>query len=391
MKKKIAILGSTGSIGSQTLDILKKEKKKINIILLAANKNSSLLIKQIKEFKVKNVIVKDLKSFNLIKKKFPKIKVYNDFKIIKSSNNLKFDYVMSAISGLNGLEPTISIIKKTKVIAIANKESIICAWNLINYELKKHNTSFIPVDSEHFSIWQLIKNKNKKNISEIFLTASGGPFLFTSIKKLNKINFKQAIKHPNWSMGDKISVDSSTLMNKVFEVIEARNIFDIEINKFKIIIHPNSYIHSIVNYNSGFSEMLFHPTDMKIPINNSLNKTTSFSNNFKKSVNFKKLNNLNFRKVNISRFSSVKILKLVPKNITLFNTVLIASNDILVEFFKMRKIKFQQITQYVFKIINLKKYSYTRFKKPSNLREIYNLMDDVFNTAHDICNVQKYE
>ena len=132
MKKKIAILGSTGSIGSQTLDILKKEKKKIDIILLTANKNSSLLIKQIKEFKVKNVIVKDLKSFNLIKKRFPKIKVYNDFKIIKSSNNLKFDYVMSAISGLDGLEPTISIIKKTKVIAIANKESIICAWNLIN-------------------------------------------------------------------------------------------------------------------------------------------------------------------------------------------------------------------------------------------------------------------
>ncbi len=391
MKKKIAILGSTGSIGSQTLDILKKEKKKIDIILLTANKNSSRLIKQIKEFKVKNVIVKDLKSFNLIKKRFPKIKVYNDFKIIKSSNNLKFDYVMSAISGLDGLEPTISIIKKTKVIAIANKESIICAWNLINNELKKHSTLFIPVDSEHFSIWQLIKNKNKKNISEIFLTASGGPFLFTSIKKLNKINFKQAIKHPNWSMGNKISVDSSTLMNKVFEVIEARNIFDIEIDKFKIIIHPNSYIHSLVNYNSGFSEMLFHPADMKIPINNSLNKTSSFSNNVKKSVNFKKLNNLNFRKVDVSRFSSVKILKLVPKNITLFNTVLIASNDILVEFFKMRKIKFLQITQYVFKIINLKKYSYTRLKKPSNLREIYNLMDDVFNTAHDICNVQKYE
>ena len=391
MKKKIAILGSTGSIGSQTLDILKKEKKKIDIILLTANKNSSLLIKQIKEFKVKNVIVKDLKSFNLIKKRFPKIKVYNDFKIIKSSNNLKFDYVMSAISGLDGLEPTISIIKKTKVIAIANKESIICAWNLINNELKKYSTLFIPVDSEHFSIWQLIKNKNKKNISEIFLTASGGPFLFTSIKKLNKINFKQAIKHPNWSMGNKISVDSSTLMNKVFEVIEARNIFDIEIDKFKIIIHPNSYIHSLVNYNSGFSEMLFHPADMKIPINNSLNKTSSFSNNVKKSVNFKKLNNLNFRKVDVSRFSSVKILKLVPKNITLFNTVLIASNDILVEFFKMRKIKFLQITQYVFKIINLKKYSYTRLKKPSNLREIYNLMDDVFNTAHDICNVQKYE
>ena len=391
MKKKIAILGSTGSIGTQTLDILKKKKNKIDIILLTANKNSSLLIKQIKEFKVKNVIIKDIKGFKLIKKKFPKIKVFNDFKTINSSNNLKFDYVMSAISGLNGLEPTIDIIKKTKVIAIANKESIICAWNLISRELKKHNTLFIPVDSEHFSIWQLIKDKNKKNIREIFLTASGGPFLFTSIRKLRKIKFEQAIKHPNWSMGNKISVDSSTLMNKVFEVIEASNIFDIEINKFKIIIHPSSYIHSIVNYNSGFSEMLFHIPDMKIPINNSLNITTGFSNNLKKSINFKMLNNLNFRKVDISRFSSVKILKLVPKDITLFNTVLIASNDILVEFFKIRKINFRQITQYVFKIINLKKYSYTRLKKPSNLREINNLMDDVFNTAHDICNVQKYE
>ena len=143
MKKKIAILGSTGSIGTQTLDILKKKKNKIDIILLTANKNSSLLIKQIKEFKVKNVIIKDIKGFKLIKKKFPKIKVFNDFKTINSSNNLKFDYVMSAISGLNGLEPTIDIIKKTKVIAIANKESIICAWNLISRELKKHNTLFM--------------------------------------------------------------------------------------------------------------------------------------------------------------------------------------------------------------------------------------------------------
>ena len=197
MKKKIAILGSTGSIGKQTIEIVRRDKKNFKILLLTANKNHFLLSKQIKEFRVKNVIVKDKKSYLILKKKFKKINIFNSFdkidKIIKS----KLDYTMSAISGFEGLKPTIKIIKKTKKIAIANKESIICGWNLIYNEMKKYQTKFIPVDSEHFSIWSIIKNVNPNNINEIIITASGGPFFKfknTKIKKTPEL----AINHPNW-------------------------------------------------------------------------------------------------------------------------------------------------------------------------------------------------
>ena len=151
---------------------------------------------------------------------------------------------MSAISGIEGLRPTINIIKKTKRIAIANKESLICGWGLIQKELKKYKTEFIPVDSEHFSIWSVIKDYQKSDIEKIILTASGGPFLNKKIKK--NVSLKDAINHPNWSMGKKISIDSATMMNKIFEIIEAKKIFDIELNKFEILIHPKSYIHAIV-------------------------------------------------------------------------------------------------------------------------------------------------
>ena len=224
--KKIAILGSTGSIGKQTIDIIRKDKKNFKILLLTANKNHNLLSKQIKEFKVKNVIVTNKKSYLILKKKFKKINIFNDLNKIDKIINSKLDYTMSSISGFDGLKPTIKIIKKTKIIAIANKESIICGWSLIKKEIDKHKTKFIPVDSEHFSIWSVIKNINPKNIDQIIITASGGPFLNLKNKKIKKTP-KLATNHPNWKMGKKISTDSATLMNKVFEVIEAKKIFNL--------------------------------------------------------------------------------------------------------------------------------------------------------------------
>ena len=219
--KKIAILGSTGSIGKQTIDIIRKDKKKFKILLLTANKNHILLSKQIREFKVKNVIITDKNSYLILKKRFKKINISNDIGKIDKFIPSRLDYVMSSISGFNGLKPTIRVIKKTKIIAIANKESIICGWNLINKELKRYNTKFIPVDSEHFSIWSVIKNVKKHDINEIIITASGGPFFNLKNKSIKKTP-KLATNHPNWKMGKKISTDSATLMNKVFEVIEAK-------------------------------------------------------------------------------------------------------------------------------------------------------------------------
>ena len=266
--KKIIILGSTGSIGKQTLEIIKKDKNKFKILLLSTDKNINLISKQIKTFKVRNIVVTNKKKYEILKKKFKKIRIFPDFKKIDKKLIVKADYTMSAISGIEGLRPTINIIKKTKRIAIANKESLICGWSLIQKELKKHKTEFIPVDSEHFSIWSVIKDYQKSDIEKVILTASGGPFLKKKIKK--NVSLRDAINHPNWSMGKKISIDSATMMNKIFEIIEAKKIFDIGLSKFEILIHPKSYVHAIVKLKNGLIKIIAHDTDMKIPISNSI-------------------------------------------------------------------------------------------------------------------------
>ena len=375
MKKKIAILGSTGSIGKQTIEIVRRDKKNFKILLLTANKNHFLLSKQIKEFRVKNVIVKDKKSYLILKKKFKKINIFNSFdkidKIIKS----KLDYTMSAISGFEGLKPTIKIIKKTKKIAIANKESIICGWNLIYNEMKKYQTKFIPVDSEHFSIWSIIKNVNPNNINEIIITASGGPFFKfknTKIKKTPEL----AINHPNWKMGKKISIDSATLMNKVFEVIEAVKIFNVDLNKFKILIHPKSYIHAIVKLNNGLIKIVAHETDMKIPIFNSI--YDSYSKSYKsKKININLLNNLNFKKVDSKKFPLIRVLNDISNKNTLFETLLVSINDELVDQFLKKQIKFEDISRKLKQIINHKIFSKYRSKRVNNLGQIEKLNEFV--------------
>jgi len=264
MKKKICILGSTGSIGKTTLEIISKNKKDFDVVLLSGNNNIKLLITQAKKFKPKYIY-----SNNFYFKE--KLKVFcndnninliDDFILLKK---IKFDITVAAISGIAGLIPTINIIKFTKKILIANKESIICGWKFILKELKKYNCHFTPIDSEHFSILNLIENKNVNSIKYIYLTASGGPFFGKKVD-LNKVTPSQAARHPNWKMGKKISIDSANLMNKVLEVIEASLIFNLPINKFKIIIHPQSLIHAIIEFNNGLSSMLYHNNDMKIPI-----------------------------------------------------------------------------------------------------------------------------
>ena len=278
MKIKISILGSTGSIGKSLLEIISKNKKNFEIVLLTAHKNFKELNEQCKRFKVKNVIITNYQSFVKFKKlnKNNFIKIFNDFKNLDKIFKNKVDYTMSSIVGIDGLEPTIRIIKYTNKIAIANKESLICAWNLILKELNKNKTTFVPVDSEHFSIWYALKNNLNSNVDKIFLTASGGPFLYLPKSKFSKIEIKDAIKHPKWKMGKKISVDSATLMNKVFEVIEAKNIFNIKMNDLIILIHKNSYLHAIIKFKNGLTKMIIHETDMKIPIFNTLYENKIF-------------------------------------------------------------------------------------------------------------------
>ena len=378
MKKKIAILGSTGSIGKTLFNLILREKKKFEFSLLTANKSHKILLKQAKALNVKNLIITNKKDYEILKQKTnnTKIRVFNDFTQLDKIFKKKIDYVMSSISGIHGLEPTIKIIKFTKKIAIANKESIICGWNLIQSQLNKHKTEFIPVDSEHFSIWYGLKNYKNTDLENIFLTASGGPFYKTSLSKFKKIKVSDALKHPNWKMGKKISTDSATMINKVYEVIEARKLFDINYKKIKILTHPKSYVHAILKFNNGLTNVIVHDTTMKIPIFNTLflNSDRKLETN---KVNIDILNNLNLNNVNSKRFPMIKLLDFLPDNHSLYETVIVAANDKLVELFLNNKIKFTDIQKNLFKII--KKNEFQKFKKisPKNITDITNLNDYV--------------
>ena len=377
MKKKIVILGSTGSIGTTLLDIINHNKKEYEIKLLTANKNYKTLLKQAKKFNVKNLIITNKKSYILLKKvnKNKNIRIFNNFECFNKIFNQKVDYTMSSIIGIDGLLPTLKIIEFTKNIAIANKESIICGWRFINAALKKNKTGFIPLDSEHFSVWSLLKDEKKNNIKKIYITASGGPFLKKKFENIKNIKPKFALNHPNWQMGAKISIDSATMMNKIFEIIEAIKIFNFDANKFEILIHPKSYVHAIVHYNNGLTKLLAHDTTMEIPIANAIyfGKNNYFHN---KSFNFKKLNDLNFLKPNIQKFPLLKILNYKFKN-TYFEVILVSINDGLVNMYLDGKIQYISIHKNMLKLLKDPFFVKYYLKKPKNINDIKLMVEKV--------------
>jgi 1-deoxy-D-xylulose-5-phosphate reductoisomerase len=270
MKKLISVLGSTGSIGLSTLKILDKKKNYFKPYLFSANKNYNLICAQIRKYKPVFFLINDEKVFVKVKKKFKS----KATKIINTLNNKDFkkisDISVLAIPGIAGLSPTIFMLRKSKKVLLANKESVICGWNIINNLSIKYKTKIIPIDSEHFSIFKLLNNVHLSEIKKVYLTASGGPFLNYKINKLKRIKPQDALRHPKWKMGKKITVDSSTLMNKILEYIEAQKLFKLEKNKLEILIHPESLVHAIVKFNNGLVKFIYHDTSMIIPIANAL-------------------------------------------------------------------------------------------------------------------------
>ena len=379
MKKKIIILGSTGSIGLSTVNIFKKDQKNFDVLLLSTNKNVKKIIKQAIFFKTKYLIISDYNSYLFAKSNYKNLnlKIYNTFSIInKIFKKKNIYYSMSAIVGIEGLKPTLELIKCSKNIAIVNKEALVCGWNIIKKNLFKYKTNFIPIDSEHFSIKCLLDANNIKLIKKIFITASGGPFLNYKTKQFKNIKIINALNHPNWKMGKKITIDSSTMMNKVFEIIEAKNIFNIPYEKISVLTHPNSYVHAIIQFENGLTKMLIHETDMTIPIYNSIyqNKKKIFTN---KDLNLELLNSLDFKKINKKTFPLIDILKILPNKNSLYETALITINDFFVNKFLEGRISYNFMVKSIYKNANSNEFKKLRNIKVENLTQIEKTIDNV--------------
>ena len=375
MNYKVVILGSTGSIGVTTLNSLYK-KKAYKIILLTAKKNIKKLYSQAVKFNVKDVIIEDKKSYNTFKRKFrdKNIRLHFSLKNINKILKKRVSYCINSISGIDGLYPTLKMIPLTQNILIANKESIICGWNFIERKLKFYKTNFIPLDSEHFSIWQLIKNDPHSQIEKVILTASGGPFLKKSNKNISNIKPKFALKHPNWKMGKKISIDSSTMMNKILEFIEAKKIFNLKNKDISILIHPQSFIHAIVFFKGKLIKLLAHETKMSIPISNALDIKQKYNKN-EIEKNFKYFNNLKFATPDKKKFPLLSVLNLIPDRSSYFETILITLNDMLVNKYLSGDINYQSIHK---NLLNLIKKSYFKkyYKlKPNTIYDIKRMID----------------
>ncbi len=390
MIKDLILLGSTGSIGTSTLSVIRKNKANFKIKLLTTNKNVTKILSQAIEFNVKKVVVFDKNKFERFKNKFKKKRIKVFFTVneaLKNSRRKKAFFTISAISGIEGLEPTLEVIKFTKNLGIANKESIICGWKLLKKELTNQNCNFIPLDSEHFSIWTLMDGENKNNIKKIYLTASGGPFLKNKLNDIKNISPSKALMHPNWKMGKKISIDSATMMNKIFELIEANKIFDLEMNKFDILIHPKSYVHAVIHFKTGLTKFLAHNTTMQIPIINSLYKKkenfTYDDNNFV----FKKLNGLNFIKPNKKNFPLLKILNYKFNN-TYFEIILVAINDALVKMYLEKKINYISIHKLMLKLLKNPYFTQYYKKSPKNINEIKNMVKKVNKYLYEYLKIE---
>tara|TARA_X000000950_G_scaffold284177_1_gene386712 strand:- start:84 stop:1247 length:1164 start_codon:yes stop_codon:yes gene_type:complete len=370
MKRIISIIGSTGSIGLSSLNIIQKNKN-FQINLLSANKNYRLILKQIKIYKPKYFLIRDHSVFLKVKKiKYRNTKIVNSFESINLIK--KNDITICAIPGIAGLEPTIKLIKFSKKLFIANKESVVIGWNIISKTARKYNTKIVPLDSEHFAISKLLSKHKISDIKKIYITASGGPFLNYSINDLKKIKPEDALKHPKWKMGKKISIDSSTLMNKILELVEAQKLFNIPKDKIDIIIHPNSLVHAFVELHNGISEFIYHETSMIIPIANAIYDGNLKIEDFYKKKKIFQEKKLIFQNVNQKIFPIIKLKNLINKYPST-PIIVNASNEILVEQFLNRKIPFLGISKIIMSVLRDRNYKKNAIIIPKNLNQVTKL------------------
>ncbi|MDC3091390.1 1-deoxy-D-xylulose-5-phosphate reductoisomerase [Rickettsiales bacterium] len=352
-KKKITIFGSTGSVGNSTLDVLSCHPEKFELVGLTINKNYKKLLKQVKLYKPKVVSIKDNNAF----KKFSEENQDKDLVVLGGQDSLvdilelKVDFIMAAIVGAAGLLPVIEAAKKGINIGLANKESLVCSGNILKNILKTNRSKILPIDSEHNAIFQVFENSNINEIEKIILTASGGPFRGKKQSELLNITPSQAVLHPNWEMGKKISVDSATLMNKGLEFIEAHYLFDMPVDKIEVLVHPQSIVHSCVEYSDGSVLAQMGTPDMKTPIAYALGYPDRISAPIKR-LDLSSLADLSFMKPDNDTFPALNLAIQALKIGGSAPTILNAANEIAVGAFLENKIPFLSITKIVDLTIN---------------------------------------
>lgn len=346
--KVISIFGSTGSIGKNSLlviDNLIKNNYDIAVRYLTTNIRIDDLAEQIIKYSPAGVVIQDETAYDNFLKKYQ----FDDLEILKGKEGLieiskrdDHNFLINALVGFSGLGPTIEAIKSKKDIALANKESLVIAGKMISELLKEKGTKLFPIDSEHSAILQCMTGEDHKTVNKIILTASGGPFRKRTIEELKNVTIEEALSHPNWKMGKKITIDSATMMNKGLEVIEAKWLFDINEENIDILIHPESIIHSMVEFTDGSIKAQLGIPDMKIPIQYSLTYPERISSDFPK-MDFRKFNKLNFEEPDREKFRCLKIAYDVLKEAGTYPAVMNAANEIAVELFLEEKIRFHQI------------------------------------------------
>ncbi len=368
MPKKIAILGSTGSIGVNTLDIVRSSKNRFKVSGLAAGGNIALLQKQIREFKPKYAALFDEKKTSLLKKRVGRLKVeiFSGIEgLIKVASIPDAKMVVSAIVGAAGLFPTFAALKCGKDIALANKETLVIAGELFMKHSRKKRVRIIPVDSEHSAIFQCINGTTNRKIKKIILTASGGPFLTYPAKKFKKITPREALNHPNWNMGPKITIDSATLMNKGLEVIEAHLLFGVGENRIDVVIHPESIVHSMVEFIDTSIIAQMGLPDMRVPINYALNYPERVSTNLP-TLNLTKTKTLTFSEPDYKKFPCLKYAFHALRIGRTMPAVLNAANEVAVQAFLNGSISFTGIPKIIKKIM--------RKHQPKKVRKISDIM-----------------
>ena len=343
--KNITILGSTGSIGTNALEVIRQKKDEFNVVALSGHTNYKLVMKQIKEFNPKYVSIGTEEGFETIKKEFPEVNLFFGREGLKKLGELEeTDIILTAVSGVIGIEATVEAIKKGKRIALANKETMVAGGTYINRLLKEYpEAEIIPVDSEHSALFQSLSAGRREDVKNLIITASGGSFRGKKRDELKEITVSEALKHPKWSMGKKITIDSSTLVNKGLEVIEAHELFGIDYDRIKVAVHPQSIVHSLVEYKDNAMVAQLGATDMKLPIQLAFTYPKREESTALEKLDLMKVGNLTFEEPDMVTFKGLPLAYRAGKTGGTMPVVFNAANEVAVELFMKEKIKFLEI------------------------------------------------